>query len=138
MDQCGAEKEHFFAALAATIEREPDDEKIFQQVEAYFLRHAGPLMLSAWEWESIESGESQGADETLRSLIRRAMVEAGVRFVGIVLENNAVVSEPARLRRFIERAEWSIRRGDQTLLQTGEEILAPFRPSPSEALPPGE
>jgi len=127
LEACGPSKVDFLDVLARLIEHEPNDDRIMHSVEAYFQRVGSPAMLAAWEWESIPASHRQEEDESIRLMIRRSMAESGVRLVGLVLEGqlHGAVDIPVRAR--LERAEWSLRRGGQTLFHTADEPFAPHR-----------
>lgn len=115
---CGPAKSDFIQALAQLLERDPLEAEVFHAIESYFTRHASPALLVTWEWESITASARLEEDENVRTLVRRSMVEAGLRLASLVMGQQLPGTSRLRVLDRIERAEWSVRRGDQTLFHT--------------------
>jgi hypothetical protein len=125
-------KRDFLDALESMIEAGVSAERLGEHVEIYFRRHGGPDLLVEWGWDSAPAASGvAGPDESMRSQIARGMAEAGEKLALAVLGGrvpDAGGSSPLSER--IALAEWSIRRGDQTILsEESRENITLWAPS---------
>lgn len=132
----GPEKKVFLEGLAQLIDAGRPEAEVYTRVENYFYRHGTGEQLTDWEWDMISICHPQDNEETIRSIIRRSMTEAAIRIVSVVLHGELPGKEKLPLRAQLERAEWSSKRGGQTLFLTMDEATAGNQiPGDQEALP---
>jgi hypothetical protein len=134
LHECGYSKDDFFEAVVAEIEAQPVDEKVFSAIEKYFERFGTPSQLDAWDWALLDAEFPEEGDFNLKNITRNTMTQAAVRMVGLVLTKQLPGAAKLSLREQLERAEWSLRRGEKTLFKTKEEALARHRVGPQAAI----
>jgi len=127
-------KADFLDALEAMILLKSPSEVLYSAIEAYFRRHGDARLVDDWGWEMILAASSDG-DESLRAVMQRALVEAGLQLVALVTEQGTLLQDgSATLASRLAQAEWSIRRGNQTLCLDPKGVLNVTIDSPRRAL----
>jgi len=113
--EAGHEKREFMGALESMILAGVIRERVYDEIEAYFSRHAGAPLLVEWGWENIATSPPLEPDESINAVIVRSMAETGLKIASLALEGNVVAEAAASLEAKLAQAEWSARRGNQTI-----------------------
>lgn len=109
------EKREFLCALERMLLAGVIRERVYDEIEAYFARHAGAPLLVEWGWENIATSAPLEEDESLNAVITRSMAETGLKIAALALEGNTAAAVACTLEAKLAQAEWSARRGNQTV-----------------------